>query len=47
MENKELLKRRARGAAAFSISSECVEVILFGANNRVISDTAILGFGMF
>ena len=51
MENKEALKRWAHGAAAFSVSSECVGVILFGGRSKfletVLADTTVLGFGMF
>ena len=45
-----LLKRWAHGAAAFSVSSECVELILFGGFTKTystITDTTVLGFGMF
>ena len=45
-----MLKRRLHGAAALSVSSECVEVILFGGRRETISiiaDTTVLGFGMF
>ena len=47
MENN-LLKRWGHGAASLSVSSECVEVILFGRCNEVpvIADTVVLGFGM-
>ena len=48
MENKELLKKWAHGAAAFSVSSECVEMILFRGFTGTYSMMAdILGFGMF
>ena len=50
MENKKLWERWAHGAAAFSVSSEYVEVILFGGFTKAgsrMEDTTILGFGMF
>ena len=49
MENKERLKRLTHGAAALSVSSECVEVILFGGCTESFSrcgDNTVLGFGM-
>ena len=43
-----MLKRLGHGAAAFSVSSECVGLILFGGiTNTGLQDTTILGFGMF
>ena len=48
LENKTL-ERWGHGAAALSVSSKCVEVILFGGYDEVsmIADTTVLGFGMF
>ena len=46
MENKEMLKRFGHGAAALSVSSKCVEVILFGGMSEM-RDLAVLRFGMF
>ena len=44
-----MLKRYVHGAAALSVSSECVEVILFGGRSAfrgtVIANTAVLRFG--
>ena len=49
VENKDMLKRMSHGAAAFSVSSECVEVILFGGRSEVggtdLANTAVLRFG--
>ena len=50
MENKEALERWAHGAAALSVSSECVGVILLERCTEtysIIADTTVLGFGMF
>ena len=48
MENKDILKR-CYGAAALSVSSECVEVILLGRRSTVfetdLANTAVLRFG--
>ena len=44
-----LLERYDHGAAALSVSSECVEVILFGGiteRHSRMADTAVLVFGM-
>ena len=43
-----MLKRWGHGAAALSVSSECVQVILCGGSDRdsMIADTTVLGFGM-
>ena len=44
-----MLKRMYHGAATFSVSSECVEVILFGGRNTSrgtdLANTAVLRFG--
>ena len=44
------LERSDHGGAAFNISSECVEVLLFGGYTSLggpeIADTTILRFGM-
>ena len=49
VENKDILKRYAHGAAALSFSSECVEVILFGGmcefGGTDLANTAVLRFG--
>ena len=49
VENKELLKRMCHGTAALSVSSECVEVILFGGmcefGGTDLANTAVLRFG--
>ena len=49
MSNKKLLQRFDHGAASFTISPECMEVILFGGKKEVlralIADTAVLRFG--
>ena len=49
MEKKDILKRLYHGAAALSVSSECVEVILFGGRSRIVgfnlANTAVLRFG--
>ena len=49
MKNKEMLKRYGHGAAALSVSSKCVEVILIGGRRAfrgtVIANTAVLRFG--
>ena len=46
VESNEMLKRCHHGAAALSVSSECVEVILFGGVGET-TDLAVLRFGMF
>ena len=46
VENKKMLKRIRHGAAALSVSSECVEVILFGGMGEM-TDLAVFRFGMF
>ena len=44
-----MLKRYGHGAAALSVSSECVEVILFGGRSILLgadlANTAVLRFG--
>ena len=44
-----MLRRYGHGAAALSVSSECVEVILFGGRSvfrgTVSANTAVLRFG--
>ena len=44
-----MLKRCGHRAAALSVSSECVEVILFGGRSAfrgtVLANTAVLRFG--
>ena len=49
MENKDILKRVYHGAAAFSVSSECVEVILFGGRSKIdgtnLTNTTVRRFG--
>ena len=49
MSNKELVKRYCHSAASFTISPECMEVVLFGGQTTglgsVIADTAVLRFG--
>ena len=43
-----MLKRWGHGAAALSVSSECVKVILFGGRHIPpgVTTTVVLGFGM-
>ena len=49
-KHKKLLQRYGHGAAAFTINSDCVEVILFGGNKEIggpnIPDPVVLRFGM-
>ena len=49
VENKDMLKRAYHGAAALSVSSECVEVIMFGGWSETrgtdLANTAVLRFG--
>ena len=49
MGNKELLKRWIHSAAALNVSSECVEVILFGGRREYsgtnVANTAVLRVG--
>ena len=41
-----MLERFGHGAAALSVSSECVVVILFGGHPSSLGNTTV-GFGMF
>ena len=49
MSNTKILQRWCHSAASFTISPECMEVVLFGGNNEwlgsSIADTAVLRFG--
>ena len=49
MSNKKLVQRWGHSAASFTISPECMEVVLFGgrktASCSLIADTAVLRFG--
>ena len=49
MSNKKLLQRCGHSAASFTISPECMEVVLFGGKKKLfeslIADTAVLRFG--
>ena len=50
MSSKKLLQRWGHSAASFTISPECMEVVLFGglveaAPGSLIADTAVLRFG--
>ena len=49
MDGKELLQRYGHGAAALSVSSEWVEVILFGGKSKFLGNdlvnAAVLRFG--
>ena len=49
VKNKEMLKRYVHRAAALSVSSECVEVILFGGRSEMLgtdlANTAVFRFG--
>ena len=48
MSNKKLVQRFSHSAASFTISPECVEVVLFGGADtsfQSIADTAVLRFG--
>ena len=48
VSNKKLVQRCDHSAASFTISPECMEVVLFGGQNEsldVIADTAVLRFG--
>ena len=48
MSNKKLLQRCGHSAASFTISPDCMEVVLFGGKNEYyddIADTAVLRFG--
>ena len=49
MSNQNILLRRGHSAAPLAISPECVEVVLFGGQQKVggscIADTTALRFG--
>ena len=48
MSNTKLLQRCGHRAASFTISPECMEVVLFGGQDKYflgIADTAVLRFG--
>ena len=48
MKDKELLQRYGHGAAAVTVISDCVEVILLGGvnkNHSPIADTVVVRFG--
>ena len=49
MHNKKSMERHYHSAAPFTISPECIEVVLFGGQQEPmgsrISDTAVLRFG--
>ena len=49
LSNKELVQRWGHSAASFTISPECMEVVLFGGRKTgtgsLIADTAVLRFG--
>ena len=49
MSNKKLVQRWGHSAASFTISPECMEVVLFGGrktfSGSLIADTAVLRFG--
>ena len=47
-KDKELIQRYGHGAAAVTVNSDCVEVIVFGGWNKrvsVLADPVILTFG--
>ena len=49
MSNRELVQRYCHSAASFTISPECMEMVLIGGRKTVstslIVDTAVLRFG--
>ena len=49
-KHKELIQRCFHGAAAVTLNSDCVEVILFGGEKEIvgsnIADPVVLRFGM-
>ena len=49
MYNEKLMERYGHSAAPFTISPECIEVVLFGGVEEYlyISDTTVLRFGKF
>ena len=48
-KDKNLIKRYCHGAAAVTVNSDCVEVILFGGRNELsrslLADPVVLRFG--
>ena len=49
-KDKKLIQRSRHGAAAVTVNSDCVEVILFGGwdkNHSLIADTVVVRFGEF
>ena len=48
-KDKKLMQRHSHGAAAVTVNSDCVEVILFGGYNKNYSliDTVMVRFGKF
>ena len=47
-KDKKLIQRWRHGAAAVTVNSDCVEVILFGGwdkNDSCIADTVVVTFG--
>ena len=48
-KDKELIRRYGHGAAAVTVNSDCVEVIVLGGRKNlrllVIADTMVLRFG--
>ena len=46
--DKHLVQRFNHGAAAITVNSDCMEVILFGGNNNsglLLADTVVVRFG--
>ena len=47
-KNKKLIQRSCHGAAAVTVNSDCVEVILFGGNDKnhsLVADTVVVRLG--
>ena len=47
-KDKKLIQRDGHGAAAVTVNSDCVEVILFGGwdkNNSAMADTVVVRLG--
>ena len=47
-KDKKLIQRYSHGAAAVTVNSDCVEVILFGGeskNGSLMADTVVVRFG--
>ena len=47
-KDKKLIKRRRHGAAAVTVNSDCVEVILFGGvneNGSLMADIVVVRLG--